>query len=166
MTGSDIHLERLVDAPPDVAFELWNDPGSRVSWHKLAEHWIVEASTELCVGGRWRVMFGPSLDELTVEDGVYEIVEPPHRVSYTCTHRLPGRRPFETRIAVTFEARANQTLVTSSRLASLTSRCAATSTTDGQRSSTRTCERPQDRTEITRRPTDATSSRDAYRARS
>lgn len=112
MTGHRVRLERLVDATPDVAFDAWNDADTRVQWHKAQDHWVVEASTELRVGGRWRVACGPALDEMYVEEGVYEVVDPPHRVVYTCVHRIPGRPVFETRVAVTFERRGDRTLVT------------------------------------------------------
>ena len=81
-------------------------------WHKAEAHWVVEASTDLRVGGAWRVACGPSRDEMYVEEGRFEVVDPPHRVVYTCAHRMVGRDPFETRITVTFDARGDQTLVT------------------------------------------------------
>lgn len=112
MSEREVRFERLVDAPPEAAFHAWNDAEARVRWHKEEDHWIVEASTDLRVGGAWRVACGPSAEQIYVEDGVYEVVDPPHRVVYTCAHRLPGRSPFQTRITVTFEARGDQTLVT------------------------------------------------------
>ena len=112
MTAFQIRFERLVDAAPGVAFDLWNDAEARVRWHKPDSGWIVEASTDLRVGGTWRVEFGPSADELTIEEGSYEVVDRPHLVVYTCTHRLAGRPTFETRITMTFEARGRRTLVT------------------------------------------------------
>jgi uncharacterized protein YndB with AHSA1/START domain len=112
VTGSDARFERLVDATPEAAFRLWNDAESRVRWHKPEDDWIVEASTDLRVGGIWRVASGPSASEMTIGEGVYEIVDTPHLVAYTCTHRVPGRPAFDTRITVTFKARGNRTLVT------------------------------------------------------
>lgn len=112
MSQHEVRFERLVDATPEVAFQEWNDADARVRWHKAEDHWIVEASTDLRVGGAWRVACGPSADELYVEDGLFEMVDPPHRVVYTCTHRVPGRPIFHTRITVTFEAQGDQTLVT------------------------------------------------------
>lgn len=111
MTRFDAQFERLVDATPEQAFDVWNDATARVNWHKPDGRWIVEASTDLRVGGRWRVAFGPSPGEMTVEEGVYEVVDRPHRVVYTCRHRIPGREEFVTRTTVTFEPRGSQTLV-------------------------------------------------------
>lgn len=111
MSEHEVRFERLVDATVEEAFQAWNDADARVRWHKAEDHWTVEASTDLRVGGGWRVACGPSADEPYVEDGVFEVVDPPHRVVYTCAHRVPGRPIFQTRITVTFEARGDQTLV-------------------------------------------------------
>ena len=112
MSEHDMRFELLVDATPEEAFRQWNDAEARISWHKVADHWIVEASTDLRVGGAWRVAFGPSTNEMSVEEGVYEFVDPPHRVVYTCVHRVAGRATFRTRVTVTFVASGDRTLVT------------------------------------------------------
>jgi uncharacterized protein YndB with AHSA1/START domain len=112
VTGFEIRLQRLVDATPEVAFREWVDADARMLWHRPEPHWVVEAGTDLRVGGSWRVAFGPSPAELTVEEGVFEVVEPPHRVVYTCRHVHDGRPAFTTRVTVTFEAFGDRTLVT------------------------------------------------------
>jgi uncharacterized protein YndB with AHSA1/START domain len=119
----EVRFERLVDATVEEAFQAWNDADARVRWHKAEDHWTVEASTDLRVGGGWRVACGPSADEPYVEDGVFEVVDPPHRVVYTCAHRVPGRPIFQTRITVTFEARGDQTLVAVGSSAGTASEC-------------------------------------------
>jgi uncharacterized protein YndB with AHSA1/START domain len=112
VTGFEIRQQRLVDAPPDIAFQEWVGADARMRWHKPEPHWVVEANTDLRVYGAWRVAFGPSRAQMFVEEGVFDVVEPPHRVAYTCRHHQDGRPTFETLVTVTFEAWGERTLVT------------------------------------------------------
>jgi uncharacterized protein YndB with AHSA1/START domain len=104
VTGFDIRLERVIDAPPEAAFEHWVDPVARRGWYAPEEGWIVEAETDLRVGGTWSVTFGPTKDELYRDEGVFEVVDPPHRLEYSAAMQFPDGRSFETHITVTFEA--------------------------------------------------------------
>jgi uncharacterized protein YndB with AHSA1/START domain len=48
-----------------------------------------------------------------LEHGVFEEIDPPHRLVYTTLYEFPDGRPsFETRVTVTFEARHEGTLMT------------------------------------------------------
>jgi uncharacterized protein YndB with AHSA1/START domain len=113
VSGFDIRLERVVSATPDDAFKHWVDAEARRRWYAPEDGWIVEAETDLRVGGAWRVMFGPTRDEMYLEHGVFEEIDPPLRVVYSSLYEFPdGRAPFATRVIVTFEARAEGTLLT------------------------------------------------------
>lgn len=112
MSGLEVRVERLVDASPEDAFRHWTDAEARMRWHRTDDDWEVEATTDLRVGGAWRVAWGPSSGERYVEEGVFLVVHPPHQVVCTCVHRVPGRPVFETRLTVLFEPRGEQTLVT------------------------------------------------------
>lgn len=103
VTSFDIRLQRVIDATPDAAFHHWVDADARRNWYAPEEGWIVEAQTDLRVGGAWSVSFGPTPDEMYHDEGVFEVVEPPHRLVYTAVMRFPGRDSFETRISVTFQ---------------------------------------------------------------
>jgi uncharacterized protein YndB with AHSA1/START domain len=100
----DIRLERVIDATPDAAFHHWVDPVARRSWYAPNESWIVEAETDLRVGGAWSVTFGPSRDEMYRDEGVFAVVDPPHSLRYNVIMRFPDGTSFETHITVTFEA--------------------------------------------------------------
>lgn len=100
----DIRLERIVDATPEVAFAAWLDSAARVEWYAPQEGMLVEATSDLRVGGKWRAAFGPTPDEMYTEEGEYLEVDPPHRVAYTNTFTFPDGRSFTTRNVVTFEA--------------------------------------------------------------
>jgi uncharacterized protein YndB with AHSA1/START domain len=113
MTGFDIRFERIVSATPEAAFRHWVDAEARRRWYAPDDSWIVEAETDLRVGGAWRVRFGPSREEMYLEHGVFEEIEAPHRVVYTTLYEFPDdRSPFETRVTVTFEPSGDGTLLT------------------------------------------------------
>jgi len=113
MSGFDIRLERVVNAPPDETFKHWVDAEARRRWYAPEAGWIVEAETDLRVGGAWRVLFGPSRDEMYLEHGVFEEIDPPHRLVYNTLYEFPDGRPsFETRVTVTFAPRDGGTLLT------------------------------------------------------
>jgi uncharacterized protein YndB with AHSA1/START domain len=104
VTGFDIRLERVIDALPEAAFHHWVDPVARRGWYAPEEGWIVEAETDLRVGGAWNVSFGPTQDEMYRDEGVFAVVDPPHRLEYNAIMRFPDGGSFETHITVTFEA--------------------------------------------------------------
>ena len=93
MSRLEIRLQRVLDTTPDVAFKHWVDAEARRRWYTPHEGWIVEAETDLRVGGAWRVLFGPSRDQMYLEHGVFEEVEPPHRLGYTTLYDFPDGRP-------------------------------------------------------------------------
>jgi uncharacterized protein YndB with AHSA1/START domain len=100
----DIHLERIVDATPEEAFAAWIDPTARLGWYAPVDGWIVEATSDLRVGGDWCARFGPTADEMYTEAGEYTEIDPPHRVAYTNVFTFPDGRSFTTTNVVTFEA--------------------------------------------------------------
>jgi uncharacterized protein YndB with AHSA1/START domain len=112
VSGRDILLQRLIDAPIEVTFHHWVDSDARRCWCAPQDDWLAEATSDLRVGGAWSVMFGPTADEMYTIEGAYYEVDPPNRLVYTSTFRYPDGRSFETLTTVTFEARSGQTLVT------------------------------------------------------
>lgn len=113
MTGFDIRLERIVNATPHAAFKHWVEAEARRRWYAPDDGWIVEADTDLRVGGPWRVLFGPRRDEMYLEHGVFQEIDAPHRLVYTTLYEFPdGRASFETHVTVTFEPRGDRTLLT------------------------------------------------------
>jgi uncharacterized protein YndB with AHSA1/START domain len=113
MTSFDIRLQRLIDVPPDVAFAQWVDAGARRSWYAPDEgSVVVESETDLRIGGSYRVsVVGPKGDPMYTEEGIFEVIEAPHRLTYRQIMAMPDRT-VETRVTVTFEARGGKTLLT------------------------------------------------------
>jgi uncharacterized protein YndB with AHSA1/START domain len=114
MTGFDIRLQRLVDAPPDVAFRHWVDPDARRRWYAPDEGTsVTESETDLRVGGSYRTsVVGPTGDPMYTDEGVFEEVDPPHRIVYRGTIHVPDGSSVATRVTVTFEERQGKTLLT------------------------------------------------------
>jgi uncharacterized protein YndB with AHSA1/START domain len=114
MTSFDIRLQRLIDVPPDVAFDQWVDADARRSWYAPDEGSIVvESETDLRIGGSYRVsVVGPTGDPMYTEEGIFEVIEAPHRLIYRQIMAMPDGTSVETRVTVTFEERDGRTLLT------------------------------------------------------
>lgn len=114
MSTFDIRLQRVVDAIPEVAFKHWVDADARRSWYAPDEGTsVIESETDLRVGGSYTVaVVGPTGDPMFREDGVFEVVDPPRRLVYQQTMRLPDSGTVQTRVTVTFEAHEDKTLLT------------------------------------------------------
>ena len=111
----DISVERHLRATPTAAFRHWVDPDARRVWYRGDEDdWVVHAETDLRVGGRFLVRWGPSLEDAYQEEGVFEVVDAPHRLVYTSrfTPRSPSEGDaFVLRVQVTFSDTGGGTLL-------------------------------------------------------
>jgi uncharacterized protein YndB with AHSA1/START domain len=115
MSTFDIRLQRVVRASPEQAFQHWVDADARRSWYAPDEgSSVVESQVDLRVGGSYTVaVVGATGEPLFREDGIFEVVDRPHRLAYTQIMRLADGNSIETRLTVTFEAREdNNTLLT------------------------------------------------------
>lgn len=111
-TGLNVHLERLIDAPVEVVFANWVDPLARLEWYAPHEGWLVEARSDLRVGGAWFARFGPADGDRWTEEGEYTVVDPPHRVSYTTKFSHPNGEFFWTLTTITLtDAGGGKTLL-------------------------------------------------------
>lgn len=114
MSNLDIRLQRVIDATPDEAFRHWVDADARRQWYAPDEGDVVsESEVDVRVGGTYRTtVIRPTGEERYRDEGVFEVVDPPHRLVYTGTMHVAGGGDFETRVIVTFEARDGKTLLT------------------------------------------------------
>ena len=108
----DVHIERLIDTTPELAFRTWIDPEAMQRWYCPDDGVVAEATADVRVGGQWRVAFGASTEELYREHGVFHEVEPPRRLVYTSTFTFPDGRSFETLMTVSFDECDGKTLLT------------------------------------------------------
>jgi len=98
----DLRLERVYDAAPEVVFDAFTDSDAQHALYADAPDWIVEATCDLRVGGRWTIAFGPPGSEPARETNLFQVVDRPRRLVYTSTMRLPDGSSLETRVQVTF----------------------------------------------------------------
>lgn len=100
-----LRIERLVASPPETLFALWIEPAHLLKW------WApdgCEASVDVLdvkPGGRWRTTLRKPDGSLASTSGVYRIVEPPHRLSFTWAWENDKGAPgHESEVTVTFGA--------------------------------------------------------------
>jgi uncharacterized protein YndB with AHSA1/START domain len=100
-----LRIERLVASPPEALFALWIEPAQLLKW------WApdgCEASVDLLdvkPGGGWRTTLHKPDGSQASTSGVYRIVEPPRRLSFTWAWEAEnGARGHESEVTVTFEA--------------------------------------------------------------
>ncbi len=111
----EIRLRRHLDVNPEVAFHHWVDAGQRRRWYQGDEpDWVVEAATDLRVGGSYFVLWGPTAERAYREEGTFELVDPPHRLVYT-SRFIPMSEDegpaVDLRVSVTFQSDAGGTLL-------------------------------------------------------
>ena len=100
-----LRIERLIAAPPELLFALWVEPAQLLKW------WApdgCEASVdvlEVRPGGGWRTTLHKPDGSQASTSGLYRIVEPPRRLSFTWAWEGDnGARGHESEVTVTFEA--------------------------------------------------------------
>ena len=108
----DLRLERTYDAAPEVVFDAFTDPEAQQELYADAPDWIVEATCDLRVGGRWSIAFGPPGDTPARETNVFQVVERPRRLVYSSTMAMPDGSNIDTTMEVTFEEEAGRTRLT------------------------------------------------------
>jgi uncharacterized protein YndB with AHSA1/START domain len=114
VTGFDIRLQRLIDVSPDRAFRHWVDADARRRWYAPDEGTeVIESEADVRVGGSYRTsVVGPTGEPMYTDEGVFEVVDPPHRIVYRGTMHVPDGSAITTRVTVTFEAHEGKTLLT------------------------------------------------------
>ena len=105
MSDTELHLERLIAAPPDRVFAHWTQPELLIKWWGPEGFDIPVHALDIRPGGQWRTTMGsPDGKRMTVS-GVYRTIEAPRRLVFTWAWEDDkGARGFETEVTVTFEA--------------------------------------------------------------
>jgi uncharacterized protein YndB with AHSA1/START domain len=105
-----LRLERLIAAPPELLFALWTDPAELVRWWPPDGCEASVDTLDTRPGGRWRTILRRADGGTKAMSGVYRIVEPPRRLSFTWAWEdAEGTRGHETEVTVSFEATAGGT---------------------------------------------------------
>ena len=82
-TPVTLRVTRSFPAPCEKVFQAWTDPNALRQWAAPGDRTTPVAEVDLRVGGRYRIhMRAPdgSVERVT---GVYQTVDPPHRLVYT-----------------------------------------------------------------------------------
>jgi uncharacterized protein YndB with AHSA1/START domain len=109
---SDLKVERVFGAPPEVVFDAFTDPDVQRELYADEPDWVVEAACDLRVGGRWTIAFGPPGSEPARETNVFQEIDRPHRLVCASTMRMPDGSSVETGLLVTFEEEGGRTRMT------------------------------------------------------
>jgi uncharacterized protein YndB with AHSA1/START domain len=104
-TETTLRIERLIAAPPELLFALWVEPAQLLKWWAPdgceASVGVLDAKP----GCGWRTTLRKPDGSRASTSGVYRVVEPPHRLSFTWAWEDEnGARGHETEVVVTFEA--------------------------------------------------------------
>ena len=109
----DVEVARVIDATPAEVFDAFTNPEGQDEFYGQDDPgWIVQSQCDLRVGGVWTVDFGSSRRELYRHRHVFETIERPHRLAFTCTETRLDGTTLHIRIEVTFETRGEKTLMT------------------------------------------------------
>jgi uncharacterized protein YndB with AHSA1/START domain len=104
MNDCVLELERLIPAPPERVFEYWTDPDLLLKWFGPEGFDIPAHELDIRPGGRWRKVLRSPEGQLRTVRGVYNTIEPPHRLVFTWAwDDERGVRGHETEVTVTLE---------------------------------------------------------------
>jgi uncharacterized protein YndB with AHSA1/START domain len=83
VSGTSLSLRRVFDAPRELVWLAWTRPEMVVRWLGPVEWPAVRATQDLRVGGAWSAILESADGETLRQSGVYQLVEPPHRLEFT-----------------------------------------------------------------------------------
>ena len=125
-------ITRDFDAPRDLVWKAWTEPGQIKEWLRMGEGMTIESvKADVRVGGRFRIQQKMDDGEFFTAAGTYLEVKPPERLVYTWDWEKDGSgtefgqlEGNETQVTVEFRASGNQTqlVLTHEKFASLESR--------------------------------------------
>ena len=119
MTGKDtandleLRTSRHLPASPEEVFDAYTDAEKQKIWFSILddEPGIVEIEVDLRVGGQQVAVWGPSKDMLFRETQTFLEIDRPRRLVTESVGSSPDGQTMTTRIAVTFEAHGDGTLM-------------------------------------------------------
>ncbi len=87
----ELHVSRDIDAAPSRVFEAWTSPDQIVRWWGGGGVTCPEAEVDLRPGGSYRIANAAPDGTMTWITGRFDVVDPPHRLTYTWTVEVPGQ---------------------------------------------------------------------------
>jgi uncharacterized protein YndB with AHSA1/START domain len=115
-------VRRIIRATPEKLFAAWTEPEQLIHWWGPDGVSCPSAEIDLRPGGSYRIANRFPDGTLVWISGVFELVEPPHRLIYTW--RLEAASASIERVSVNFEPRDSGTevVVTHERIGSAAAR--------------------------------------------
>ena len=109
-SGELLQLERIFDATPERIFAAWTKPHLLKRWWGPVGSTITAAEVDLRVGGRYRLgIQQPSAPEPHFVSGIYQVVQPPHKLVFTWRWENPDMDIGDSLVSIEFRARGKKT---------------------------------------------------------
>ena len=100
-----LRLERLIPIQPHRLFALWTQPAQLAKWWAPEGYKPDVHALNSRPGGHWRITMRHVDGHEIAHSGVFRIVDPPRRLSFTWAWEdASGVRGHETEVTVTFDA--------------------------------------------------------------
>ncbi len=113
MSDKELHVERLIAAPPERVFQYLTDPKLFATWWNPEGMTATAHVLEARPGGAWRSTMTSADGKGMTVGGIYRAVEAPRRLVFTWAWEDDkGARGFETEVTVTFAAAPGGTKLT------------------------------------------------------
>lgn len=131
----ELVLERVLDAPRRLVFQLWTAPEHAARWWGPRGFTLLACAMDVRPGGAWRRVMRSPEGTVHVKRGMYREIAEPERLVFTYTDEEPdGSLGPETLVIVTFAEAAGKT-----RLTLRQTGFASAATRDGHRAGWTTC---------------------------
>ena len=111
MPERELHLERVVSAPPERVFAACVDAEALSEWWGPTGFTSTVKTLDARVGGQYRIAMQPPDGDAFHLRGEFRVVEPPERLDYTFAWEEPDPDDRETLVSLTFRAVPEGTLV-------------------------------------------------------
>ncbi|MEX2296172.1 MAG: SRPBCC domain-containing protein [Dongiaceae bacterium] len=109
-TRPSLTLKRRIKAAPAKIYAAWTDPALILRWFGPDSGEVLEAETDVRVGGRYHIAFRTGDGERHDVSGVYHEVLPGEKLVFTWAWRTTPER--ESMVTVTFKPDADGTILT------------------------------------------------------
>lgn len=112
-TARELVITRVFDAPRELVFECWTDPGHLAKWWGPTGFTAPSVTADVTEGGAWRTCLRDADGVEYWSGGVYLEVVPPERLVFSFSWDGDGQQPTEdTLVTVTFVDRGGTTEMT------------------------------------------------------
>ena len=111
-TDTELQIVRVFKASPEKLFDAWSDPDLLKIWMGGKAVDSPYAEVDFRVGGKYLICLQPPGGKPFTVQGVYQQIDPPHKISYTWTFVDAEIETGETLVTVEFLSQGDHTQVT------------------------------------------------------